>query len=153
MSGAIDRPIRAFAGAAILAAVLADCSALGSHTYEAREARLNVVPENYRTDILAALHPYLIDPTNVRDATIADPALKPIGPQNRYVVCVRLNAKNSDGRYTGSREMMAVFASGRFDQFIDPASQPGQATVTALVKDTCGSADYKPFPELEVLKR
>src|SRR6266853_4043296 len=95
---------------------------------EARETRINAYPDNYRPDLLAALHTYVSDPTNIRDAYISDPALKPIGTQNRYAACVRFNAKNSDGRYLGSKDVLAIFVAGRFDQFVDPSMQLGPAS-------------------------
>jgi hypothetical protein len=150
------RPARVVLAIAAVAILLADCAGSGSRREE-REARINLVPENYKTDILAALHAYVADPTNIRDAYISEPAVKPVaGGQNRYVACVRFNAKNSDGRYTGSRDIVAIFAAGRFDQFLDQtllANQPNQSGSATIVKDTCGQADYKRFPELETLAR
>jgi hypothetical protein len=61
-------------------------------------------------------------------------------------VCVRYNAKNTDGKYTGSKDTLAVFDRGRFDRMID---QFPKGTANPCV----GSADYKHFPELEALKR
>jgi hypothetical protein len=150
------RPALVVLAIAAVAILLADCAGSGSRREE-REARINLVPENYKTDILAALHAYVADPTNIRDAYISEPAIKPVaGGQNRYVACVRFNAKNSDGRYTGSRDIVAIFAAGRFDQFLDQtllANQPNQSGSATIVKDTCGQADYKRFPELETLAR
>jgi hypothetical protein len=150
------RPALVVLAIAAVAILLADCAGSGSRREE-REARINLVPENYKTDILAALHAYVADPTNIRDAYISEPAVKPVaGGQNRYVACVRFNAKNSDGRYTGSRDIVAIFAAGRFDQFLDQtllANQPNQSGSATIVKDTCGQADYKRFPELETLAR
>jgi hypothetical protein len=150
------RPARVVLAIAAVAILLADCAGSGSRREE-REARINLVPENYKTDILAALHAYVADPTNIRDAYISEPAVKPVaGGQNRYVACVRFNAKNSDGRYTGSRDIVAIFAAGRFDQFLDQtllANQPNQSGSATIVKDTCGQADYKRFPELATLAR
>ncbi len=58
--------------AVTIAVTLAGC---GSGQWrEEREARLNVYPDNYRTDLLAALHTYVSDPTHIRDAYISDPA-------------------------------------------------------------------------------
>jgi hypothetical protein len=61
--------------------------------------------------------------------------------RERYVVCVRYNAKDRDGRYTGVKQGMAVYFRGRFDGFSD---EPHGA---------CDQAEYKPFPELERLGR
>jgi hypothetical protein len=145
------RPIGAFVAFAV-AMALAGCGS--SRSREEREARINVHPDNYRADLLAALHTYVSDPTNIRDAYLSDPAIKPLGNQNRYLACVRFNAKNSDGRYTGNKDLLAIFVAGRFDQFVDlqqnPANQSSQATA---MKELCAQADYKRFPELEAMTR
>ena len=139
---------------ALLVALLA-LTACGedSELRTVREARLNVYPDHYKADLAAAVHSYAADPTNIRDAYVTDPAIRKIGEQNRYAACVRFNAKNSDGRYTGSRDLMAIFVSGRFDQFVDPSLPGSQSPVATEVKEQCGKADYSRFPELEALKR
>jgi hypothetical protein len=137
-----------------LAVALAGCGS--GRSREEREASINVYPDNYRADLLAALHTYVSDPTNIRDAYVSEPAVRPIGKQNRYAACVRFNARNSDRRYIGSKDVLAVFAGGRFDQFIDSSGQVGpanQASAITLVQELCGAAEYKRFPELEALTR
>lgn len=135
------------------AVALAACSS--GRSREEREARVNVFPDNYRADLLAALHTYVSDPTNIRDAYVSDPAIRPIGPQNRYAACVRFNARNSDGRYVGSRDVVAIFVAGRFDQFVDPSVGPVTAPSSQgkLVQELCGQAEYRRFPELEAMTR
>jgi len=163
------RPLRVLL-ALCLAATLTGCvSGRSRELREEREARVNVYPDNYRADILAALHSYLSDPTHVRNAYVSEPSLKPIGRQNRYATCVRFDARNSDGRYVGSKDVLAVFAGGRFDQFIDESTQLGSANQTsilkelfgpgndanpaAVLKEQCGAAEYKRFAELEAMTR
>jgi hypothetical protein len=166
------RPLRVLQ-ALCLAATLTGCvSGRTRELREEREARINVYPDNYRADILAGMHSYLSDPTHIRDAYVSEPSLQPIGRQKRYVACVRFNARNSDGRYVGSRDVLAVFATGRFDQFIDESTQPGpanqagptsilkdlfspadQPNPTTILKELCGAAEYKQFAELEAMKR
>src|SRR5215468_12065558 len=138
--------------AATVALVLAGCAS--GQLQEEREARINVYPNNYRGELLAALHTYVSDPTNIRDAYVSDPAIRPIGRQNRYAACLRFDARNSDGRYVGSRDVLAVFADGRFDQFIDESTQLGnQANPTTILTELCGPAEYKRFAELEAMTR
>jgi len=148
------RPIGAILTMAV-AVALAGCGSAQLH--EEREARINVYPDNYRTDLLAALHTYVSDPTNIRDAYVSEPAIKPIGTQSRYAACVRFNARNGDGRYLGSRDVLAVFVAGRFDQFFDPSAGPAnpssQANQATFVKELCGQAEYRRFSELEAMKR
>jgi len=150
------RPIGAFVALALvvlaLAVALAGCGS--SRSREEREARINVYPDNYRADLQAALHAYVNDPTNIRDAYLSDPAVKPLGTQNRYVACLRYNAKNSDGRYTGSKDVLAIFLSGRFDQFVElQLNQANQSSQATAMKELCAQADYKRFPELEAMTR
>jgi hypothetical protein len=144
------RPIGALVAIAI-AVALAGCGS--GRTREEREARINVYPDSYRSDLLAALHTYVNDPTNIRDAYVSDPAIKPIGTQNRYAACVRFNAKTGDGRYAGSKDILAIFVAGRFDQFVDPSLQLGAANQSSPAKELCGQAEYKRFPELEAMTR
>ncbi len=137
-----------------LAVALAGCGS--GRSREERDERINIYPASYRTDLLAALHTYVSDPTHIRDAYVSDPAIRPIGTQNRYAACVRFNARNSDGRYVGSRDVLAVFVAGRFDQFIDestPFGPANEANATTFVKELCGAAEYKRFPELEAMPR
>jgi hypothetical protein len=98
-------------------------------------------PENYKSDILAMLHVYFRDPTQIRDAAASEPKLLLVGQRNRYVVCLRLNAKKSDGDYAGTKQYLAVFSGGRLDQMVE--AKP----------EDCAGAEYRPFPEAETLSR
>jgi hypothetical protein len=145
------RPIGTLAAVTLVVA-LAGCGS--GRLREERETRINVYPDNYRTDLLAALHTYVSDPAHIRDAYVSDPAIRPIGAQNRYATCVRFNARNSDGRYTGSKDVLAVFVAGRFDQFVDSSLGPaGQSSQASPVKELCSQAEYKRFPEAEAMVR
>jgi hypothetical protein len=169
----------------IIAAALGGCASRG-HRSEERAQRY---PENYKAELLQFLHSYINDPTQIREAEIADPALTPVSAivdsgggadsaggsrggggrggggrggggggeggglfgganpfesqvtRERYVVCVRYNAKDRDGRYAGVTQGMAIYAGGRLDGFRE---QPHGA---------CDQAEFKPFPELEKLDR
>ena len=104
------------------------------------DEELNVPPANYKTDIRGAMHAYLIDPTGIRDSAISTPAVKPVGNSQRYIVCLRFNAKRGNS-YAGVKEVAAVFVYGRFDRFVDTAHE------------ACADAAYAPFPELGKLTR
>ena len=106
---------------------------------------VNVRPANYKPDILRAMHAYLNDPTGIRDAGIAEPALKSFGASKRFVVCVRYNAKKSRNEYIGVKEVAAVFVAGRFDRFVETAHD--------TANDQCAGTTYAAFPELEKLTR
>jgi hypothetical protein len=167
-SRADGRLIRLLAAGISAATALADCAGHG-HTRSDEQA--NVYPENYKSELLGFLHSYINDPTQIRDAAIADPVVRPVnlvaqnrsggprdrgsdsadggdsflnpggGSRERYIVCVRYNAKDRDGRYTGIKQGLAVFAGGRFDRFMEQSRGP------------CDQAEFKPFPELEALGR
>ena len=103
----------------------------------------NVFPRNYRTDLMAFMRTYLNDPTHVRGAAVSQPQLKPIGPGERYVACVRYNAR-LDGKYVGSKDGAATYVSGKLDRFLDTPIE---------VREMCKDVTYGPFPELETLTR
>jgi hypothetical protein len=136
----IGRAVLGLCAAAALAGCLTDDARDGG------EARGGVLPENYKAEIIAFMRTYLNDPANVRDAFITEPAIKQVGTRSQYAVCVRYNAKNTDGKYMGSKSGLAVFDRGRFDRMID---QFPKGTANPCLEAT----DYKHFPELEALKR
>jgi hypothetical protein len=103
-------------------------------------AAVNVFPEKYRAEILAYQRSYLNDPTGIRSAAISQPALRKVGSVERYVVCVRFNAKAPGGAHAGVREHLAIFLSGKLDQM-------------GVTREHCKDAIYEPFPELERLTR
>ncbi len=59
----------------------------------------------------------------------------------RYMVCIRFNAKNSIGRYEGTRDFIVAFLGGKLD------------TMAAARGGQCKDATWLPFSELEKLKR
>jgi hypothetical protein len=138
--------------AAALAAALDGCASerMRQERLE-READINVYPAGYRADLVAAMRAYVSDPAGIRDAWVANPAIVQVGQRRRYAACVRFRSGGST-----PRTALAMFADGRFDQFIeasaltDPASQE---SVAAIVKGLCDAADYKRFPELEAMRR
>jgi hypothetical protein len=133
-----------------LALILAGCahgSGFGDAT-PANDPDINVYPANYKPDIVAAMHAYLSDPTGIRDAGIAEPALKTVGGNLRYAVCLRFNAKKRGAEYAGTKELSAVFVAGRFDRFAEiPKGEHADE------RDRCAGAAYAAFPELEKLSR
>jgi hypothetical protein len=135
---------------AMLAGVLAagGCASddLGPSPAELRahwEAQ-NVYPQNYKADLLAFLRTYLNDPSHIRDAGVAQPVLKEEGAGKRYVACVRYNARDDQGHYSGVKVGAATYVSGKLDHFIDPGKR---------AKALCANATFAPFPELAALTR
>jgi hypothetical protein len=98
-------------------------------------------PNNYRTEMLAFLKTYLNNPVGVRDAVIADPVQRVVGGRQRYVVCLRYSARESDGGYREPHERAVLFVDGRLDRIIENGLEP------------CAGAVYAPFPELEKMTR
>jgi hypothetical protein len=125
-----------------LALLLGACA--GQHRPGTEE--INIAPANYKADIQAAMHVYLNDPTGIRDASISEPVLKPAttAMPERYVACLRFNAKRTTTVYVGMKEIAAVFLAGRFDQFVDSPKEE---------QELCANAAYAPFPELQTLSR
>lgn len=97
----------------------------------------NIFPKDYQREILSTLTNQLDDPTNIREAGITDPALRQAGKEQRYVVCVRYNARNASRHYMGPKERVAYFYGGKLNQFVE--ADQGQ----------CQGAAYKPWPDLE----
>ena len=139
-------------GATVLAligvSVLGGCTTpdLGPTPAElkARWDAQNVYPQDYKADLIAFLRTYLNDPTHVHGAAVTQPALKEVGQGQRYVACLRYNARDMSGKYAGPKEGAAVYVSAKLDRFID---------TKLVVRDLCKDAVYAPFPELGQLTR
>lgn len=124
--------------APVLALALAACAA-NDYLGKPKPVDPNVVPTNYKNEIIGVLKSTLIDPTNVKDAFISEPFLQPGNKDQRYTVCVRSNSRGYQREYLGSKDRIAYFYGGSLNQLID------------ATKEQCGNANYKPFPELEKL--
>jgi hypothetical protein len=104
----------------------------------------NVYPQDYKAYLMAFLRTYLNDPTHIRDAAVSPPQKKNVGPGERYVACVRYNARKSGGQYAGAKVGVATYVSGKLDRYFDGPNEVGE-----LCKDSA----FAPFPELETLTR
>jgi hypothetical protein len=120
---------------------LAPALALGGCLYKETKPQENLVPADYKPAILEMVHGSLEDPTNIRDASLSEPVLKPVAGTMRYVVCFRYNPRDGGGQYMGVKNLAAVFYSGRITQFINATAEQ------------CGGVVYQPFPELQKLCR
>lgn len=111
---------------------------------KARWDAQNVLPQNYKADLVAFMRTYLNDPRHVRNALATKPVLKSLGDDDRqrYVVCVRYRERKSNGNYGSPKDGFATFVSGRLDRYVDI-----QKDVVPLCKD----AKFEAFPELEKL--
>ncbi len=115
----------------------------------------NVPPQNYKPDLLAFMRTYLNNPENVRNATISEPQKLQVIDTERYAACLRYNAKDGSGHYTGLRDHLAVFVSGKFDRLIELGRVDRETSSESLkpLRAYCATASYHPIPELEKLRR
>ena len=131
-------------GALMLGACASDLEPTSAEL-RARWDAQNVYPATYKKDLLAFLRTYLNTPEGVRSASLSPPALKKLGPGDRYIACARYDARRMDGKYAGLKTGAASYVAGKLDRFFDtPPSQ---------VEELCTGAAYAPFPELERLTR
>jgi hypothetical protein len=138
---AIRRIVRNGAVPLLAALVLSGCSSDWMLARERAEQAYLTAPTHHRADIVAFMRSYLNDPSGVRGAFVSEPAKRTLDGVERYVVCVRYNARKRDGQYAGSKDSLVLFRDGRLDRVIDNA------------KEQCKEAAYQPFPELERLSR
>jgi hypothetical protein len=124
-----------------LAIALAGCNAEWQRSRDIAVRQNTTPPISYRSDITAFMHTYLNDPTRIRDAAVSEPALKDFENASRYAVCVRYNARKSNGQYAGAKDSLVLFRDGRLDRMVDNG------------REACKDAAYQPFPELEQLTR
>lgn len=101
------------------------------------EPPANIVPGQYKAEILITLQRELDDPTNIREAFITEPFLLQGSKEQRYVVCVRSNSRDLNKNYTGIKDRIAYFYAGHLNQLID------------ATPEQCGKAAYQRWPDLE----
>ena len=121
--------VRCAARLCLLSALAASLIACSSDKRQAEE-NPNVFPADYKNEILFTMTNTLDDPTNIRSAYITDPFVRAAGKEERFIVCVRADART---------DHVAVFYGGHLNQLVE------------ATKEQCGNAAYKPFPELEKL--
>jgi hypothetical protein len=117
--------------AALLAITLGACAAQDTKIEE------NILPTDYKPKIVGRLAVQLDSLKGIRDAYIAEPALKPRGAFTRYIICMRFDAKDAQGQYQGNKEYAAFYYQGQLTQIVDAS------------REMCDGALYRPFPELE----
>jgi hypothetical protein len=91
----------------------------------------DVYPKDYQRQIAMYLRTELTDRADFRGAMIAEPAMKPVGTSQHYVVCLRFNGHNQ------RKDRAVVYLAGDITQFLD--SKPEQ----------CGAAVFTPFQTLD----
>jgi hypothetical protein len=139
------RGLLLIATSAAALAVLAGCSSLenlnpfGDSSSKDVAVDPNLVPANYKAEIIATIPTLYADPSGIRDAYYSDPAIRPDTGATVYQSCVRFNPRGPGGQYLGDREYVAYYYGGHLSQFF-------RAT-----DDRCAKAAYRPFPEIERL--
>ena len=118
----------------VFAAALAACSQSAPPKVDP-----NIVPTRYKDEIIDALRTIFNknETKSITNAMISDPVLRPIGSEQHYVVCVRYTAHGTVYNLTANAERIAYFYGGHLNQLVE------------ATKEQCGSAAYKPFPELD----
>ncbi len=119
-----------------LALLLAACAS----SKEKPKVDENAFPSDYRNAIVTTVMSIKsFDPTNIRDASISEPTLRPVAGETttRYVACVRFNPRDESRQYMGLTDYIVYFYAGDITQFVK------------VTRDQCAWATYKPFPELE----
>lgn len=103
-------------------------------------------PTRYREMAKEYLRRTLFDPYSVRDAEIAEPKVMSsfylIDPAPAWTICVRLNAKNRLGAYTGISEDTLLVRGERVTVSSSELTEPGPTNWN------CRDAKWAPFPEL-----
>jgi hypothetical protein len=107
-------------------------------------------PTNYRAAAAAKAKQSFIDPYSVRDATISQPlyasaifdGVTPF-PRKGWIVCIRANAKNRLGGYTGQQYTLIAFKGDTADLVLSGPEYTGQ------LESHCSPGTYSAFPEIE----
>jgi hypothetical protein len=128
----------------LIAIALGGCAGAEAPSAESVQAA-RMSPVNYKAELLAYLRTFLNDPSEVRSAFVSEPNLIRIQGTERYVTCLRFDARNSYGGYRGTKDYIATFFAGKLEHFAELRPETRE--------EWCRSAVYQPFPELEKLAR
>jgi hypothetical protein len=104
--------------------------------------RAKNMPDNYRQLVAADLHKTLKDPRSIQDAEISPP-LK--NSSEGTSVCVRLNAKNSYGGYTGIKSYTFFFRDKALSDYHLAGNIDGIGDTAEVF---CKGNQFGPFPEV-----
>ena len=96
-------------------------------------------PADYKKQILDMMPQLFEDPSGMRETSVTELTLMPVGAASLYGACVRFRPRKSRTEYDSLQERVAIFHGGSLTQFVTASS--GQ----------CANAAYRPFPELEKL--
>jgi hypothetical protein len=104
----------------IFAALLAGCATPSAQSIG------EAVPTDYEAQVRAKIVDTFFDPGSIRDAEISEPfpvnsvfdGTTPI-PRSGWAVCVKANAKNRMGGYTGRHPVLFLFEGGQITFTLD----------------------------------
>lgn len=113
------------------ALVLEGCAA-GS---TADPGKVGPYPDNYKQIVATHVRAEFFDPYSMRDVSIAAPFQARLFFQDGWIVCLRANAKNRMGGYTGIQEQGYLIRDG--------------AVVLEGDQANCPSQQYTEWPEME----
>jgi len=129
-----------------LALVLSCCIGLSACSTTPDSTNTGPFPVKYREMAKDYLRKTLFDPYSVRDAEIAEPQVRQsfylIDPSPAWTICVRYNAKNRMGGYTGLKENALLVRGERVTKSLNELTE---ATPTVGL---CKDAKWTAFPEL-----
>jgi hypothetical protein len=127
---------------ALAVTTLAACQTASTGPERAAQARASLPPA-YRQMIVEKVMADFVDPYSIRDAGISAPipGTSIMGPV--ATVCVRANARNRMGGYTGAQPTAYTFRDQKLTVVVD----------RELAQIACANAVYRPFPEIDSAAR
>ena len=106
----------------------------------------DIKPSDYVEQIRSELANIFVDPASLKDTEISEPfpvntvfdGITPI-PRSGWAVCLKTNAKNRLGGYTGKHPVLFLFESGKLSMTLDQGGGWNQ------VSQHCDRGRYRPI--------
>jgi hypothetical protein len=127
-----------FAAVIVCGGLMAGCAGTQQVVPTGDVVAVEPLPPSYRQVIIAKVKETFFDPYSIRDAGISQPIRGQSALGATATVCVRANAKNRMGGYTGIKASSYTFRAGNL-VLVD----------TDYAAMTCNAAVYEPFPEID----
>jgi hypothetical protein len=105
------------------------------------QALVTSPPTKYRAAIVQNVRENFKDPSSILDPTISEPFRGNDRGFDHWLVCIRVNAKNSYGGYAGLSYVVYGFSGETIVSNID------QNSLISVI-GTCSGRTYSPFKEL-----
>lgn len=103
---------------------------------EPEKADPTLFPTQYKTAIVEFMRTWTENPGRVKDATIAQPVLRPVGNSQLYVTCVRYKPWGTN-QFLEERTITVLFLTGRVSQVLPEDPQ------------ICRGLSYQRYVELD----